>query len=330
MFDKYRAMAGVYGDNMRDAMRNQSEEAMEFSFADSLTYREVVINKALVPARVIQDIDPHTDNEGGTYKIQFRKGMKYPVGETVLIPDDDGIYSAWIITTDTMGSFTIFPKQCLGRCNYELRFMSRLNDGKIVSVPAVLSSSATANKKGEGWNGTMTLGSSEYLATIQLNEETRELRSGDRFLIGIPGGNIVAYRVTVIDYVSHNYGNGLIKMVLYETQLHEQKDNIDLLVADYYDADEEFVTDSIIHYEGDGKLRMGVPEHIILQRDGALSMEYPDELNDEAIRTEMTGRQITITATSACRKLVPFDITIKAEANGEHEELKLTVVNVWE
>lgn len=102
----------------------------------------------------------------------------------------------------------------------------------------------------------MKLVDAKMMMYMQNNEETRMLKTNDRIFIGY-----AVYKVMFKDIVSRQ---GLINYLLEEDTLHEEYDNVELGIADYYKPgvlDPDYVApdleDEIIEIHGENLARLG-------------------------------------------------------------------------
>lgn len=131
----------------------------------------------------------------------------------------------------------IYEKAVLWKCKHSIRFISPLT-GEIVSYP-VFSTNSTQYGTGEAEKTHMNVGEDQHLIYLPFNQETILLDDNFRFIMDKKRIKPSVYRVTRVDPVSYAVGeereqDGLIQWSVLEDQLNTAKDNIELMVADYY------------------------------------------------------------------------------------------------
>lgn len=119
-------------------------------------------------------------------------------------------------------------------CNYNLHFISKIS-GDVCEYPVYASNVSQANS-GEMEKSQITLGDSKYLIYLPYNEETIKIDRGQRILLSRNQENPMAYEVTQVDNITYKFGErGLILLFLKETQFSKDRDNKEIMVADYYE-----------------------------------------------------------------------------------------------
>lgn len=133
----------------------------------------------------------------------------------------------------------IYEKAVLWKCKHSIRFISPLT-GEIVSYP-VFSTNSTQYGTGEAEKTHMNVGDDQHLVYLPFNKETILLDDNFRFIMDKNRTKPSVYRVTRVDPVSCAVGDeheedGLIQWAVLEDQLNTAKDNIEMMIADYYPA----------------------------------------------------------------------------------------------
>ena len=144
----------------------------------------------------------------------------------------------WLIR-DLVDNNRIYEKAIMLHCNYRLKFKSDIT-GEILTYPIYMKN-ATQYNSGEIPRETETIGSSKYLVYIMCDEETLKIDNGKRFLIDRNIKDPTSYEITQVDTVSYNYDEevGVLRWTIVESQFNSEKDNKELMVADYYKEERE-------------------------------------------------------------------------------------------
>ncbi|QWU14434.1 hypothetical protein SAMN04487895_101746 [Paenibacillus sophorae] len=197
-----------------DKLRDNAQRLIQSSIMDSLDSQDVLVNgenKRLI----IND------------KYSASQQLKYMIGETI-----DSLYYGdvvelqngenWIICSyETENQF--YKKWIATLCNFNLKWIDE--NGIIQSYLSVLTSTRSSNGIEE--DNIMTLPIGRRHVIVQLNEHTKKLDRGRRFIIG---GE--AFKVVDIDHMSVK---GLVNLSLQSSgDLNPAKDNLELEIADYY------------------------------------------------------------------------------------------------
>jgi hypothetical protein len=145
----------------------------------------------------------------------------------------DGEY--WLCT-DLDNFYGLYSKGKIEECNYFLTWQNpatlQLNScWSVVKDPS--SDNYTAGIH-------VTTGFDRYKLKLPYNSETAQMSIDQRLLIGPPGIKPEAFKIDKIDKISNHYlarEGGFIHMFLEQDQLRPDKDNIELMIADYIDPD---------------------------------------------------------------------------------------------
>ena len=196
----------------------------------------------------------------------------------------------------------IYEKAVLWRCGYTIRMISPLT-GTVVEYPIY---DASGSQVGEEGTEQITIGASQHLVYLPYNEETIQIDHDFRFIMDKNRAHPTVYRVTQVDPISYSTGaeNGLIRWTATETQLNEETDNKDEMVADYYgnvsapippEGGEICLTD----LDGDWVLTIGESKQISVSQNGEALKSYHAALDceaDTATIEQITGNVITVRA----------------------------------
>ena len=134
-----------------------------------------------------------------------------------------------IKTTETKEGYDLSVMQ---KCNHNLKWQRNC---KVYEYPTVVFS-RTAYKDDVYPDKVMTLASGQFQLYIQDTEETRDLQISNRFFIGRD-----VYEIAYIDDVTLS---GLLILTLNKSMSKNDRDNVELGIADYKDCDNnEHITD---------------------------------------------------------------------------------------
>lgn len=116
------------GGSQSAAYRKQSRDIIDATFHRSAAYKTVYLshlNSCMRKQEYEAKFFIHTyyniagDNED--YFLQFRPGVRVPMGSYVEIPDDNGQYETWLIIA--FDERPQFPLYYVLKCNWTLKWM---------------------------------------------------------------------------------------------------------------------------------------------------------------------------------------------------------------
>lgn len=223
MFDEYKKRLLLYGRNAHEALMTSNEEIMEYAFADMTTYKRVKVNGTYYDARFLEDRKDTVESAAGNHRIQFRKGVHFPVGTYIEIPNEEEVYEKWLLVSDV--DAVQFPKNCILKCNYNLKW---IYNNRLIEYPVALrtkNSYTDGVKQAEEFN---TL-DNQSAFWIPFNEDTQEITYDMRFLISNNPKHPKAFKVTKVDDVLRP---GLVMVFLLQDQLQDGDDG-NVMCANY-------------------------------------------------------------------------------------------------
>lgn len=223
MFDEYKKRLLLYGRNAHEALMTSNEEIMEYAFADMTTYKRVKVNGTYYDARFLEDRKDTVESAAGNHRIQFRKGVHFPVGTYIEIPNEEEVYEKWLLVSDV--DAVQFPKNCILKCNYNLKW---IYNNRLIEYPVVL---RTKNSYTDGVKQAEEFNTLDNQAAfwIPFNEDTQEITYDMRFLISNNPKHPKAFKVTKVDDVLRP---GLVMVFLLQDQLQDGDDG-NVMCANY-------------------------------------------------------------------------------------------------
>lgn len=223
MLELYRKRLGMYGNNMNEAIMNINQEIMDQCFTATTTYKRVRIGTKYYDARFMRDVADSVEQSSGNYVIQFRNDITFPMGTYIYIPNRTGKEEPWMLVSNK--DDVQFPKNCILKCNYTLRWLSKY---KLIEYPVAIrikNSYTDGVKQGEEFN----LLDNQAMFWIPYNDDSMEITYNMRFLLSHNPKYPQAYSVTKINDLVRP---GVIEVTLLQDQLGTY-DNGELMCADY-------------------------------------------------------------------------------------------------
>ena len=258
----YRSFLSNQGVNLSQIRKNQTNMVINATWTDDPTYKRVYIltkdGWKWEDAKYQFHFAQTVSKDDVDYYIQFRPGVHYPIGSYILVPDDtspdlnlsnaelDNPFlqeinqrTQWWIIADRDHQ-NAFPRYNIVRCNWNFKWVDH---GNICQVYGVVRS---ANSYTSGvWRAEKTISldnltgcwipDTYYLFGDKIKDlgldDTRTIVHDQRFLLTTNILNPKVYQVTKVTEVSPT---GIIKMNLKQDEYNPKRDNIDLMICDYY------------------------------------------------------------------------------------------------
>lgn len=181
----------------------------------------------------------------------------------ITINDDDTFEQGSILSYDnnnwlclsTLNYQNQYLKGLFQRCNYKLRWQNE--KGEIIER-WVVSQDASSYSSGTDGNKTLQFGVDQIMIYIPCDKESIKVQRDKRFMIDTNNVFPTTYKLTRVDTTSRVInGVGYCIWLLTESQLDEQKDNIELMLCDYVTTPIKPEPLDIIQYTGEAQVRCG-------------------------------------------------------------------------
>lgn len=141
----------------------------------------------------------------------------------------------WLITEIEVSDFTYY-RGFMERCTDKLRWINE--DGEELERWCVVDNMAS-NSEGITINKIINLPRMVLDVKVALDDETKKIRRGKRFLIDIdeedPNAYITTNRNIITDVYEEDLSHGICKLVLSQEQRNEENDSKEKMIADYND-----------------------------------------------------------------------------------------------
>lgn len=268
----YEAMLLNKGRNLSQVRQNQSRLIMNATFTGDTGYKQVYILSKdngwqYEDAKYSKHATPSILKDAVDYYLEFRPKVHYPVGTYVFIPDDEdydigfkepspadpfadenfSLKKLWMIVgrNDAVN----FVRYNIIKCNWNFKWVDRFH-GKDV-ILHVYGAIRNANSYTSGiWNAdygyyldnitAFWVPDTHLLYGDKLYDynlcDTRYIEHEERFMLTNNQIDPKIYKVTkVVDTVPQ----GIIKATVKQDELNRVRDNIDLMICDYFEDNGE-------------------------------------------------------------------------------------------
>lgn len=141
----------------------------------------------------------------------------------------------WLITEIEVSDFTYY-RGFMERCTDKLRWINE--NGEEIERWCVVDNMAS-NSEGITINKIINLPRMVLDVQVTLDDETKKIRRGKRFLMDIdeedPNAYVTTNRNIITDVYDEDLSHGVCKLVLSQEQRNEDNDNKEKMIADYND-----------------------------------------------------------------------------------------------
>lgn len=253
-----------YYPSIKDSILNDAK--LIFDIQLDSEGQEIKLQNKIVRAIVRNHGNPTNEFKEERFLISD-KSIDVQRGHIVNYIDED-----YIIVTDIDKDNPVYNTCKLLKTTHVLNWLN--SDGDICSSPVAIENTAKSSD-GIFENTKIKVGDTKVLVIFSENETTNEIRIGQRFLLD----KTHAYEVTDTGVASPK---GLKYMVMTQTEIHREVDNLKLLIADYYNNEHDYrievINKNIILTANDiYKLQVNVYDKNIKLNNPELTFEAIDE-----------------------------------------------------
>ena len=222
-WELYDAILTAYGEKALDRITSDSKYVMYKAAHKNGSLNQVTINEEDREILII------TTNTIGKKTICSMPNETFYLGDLVFWNT-----SYWLITRVEIDN-RVYKRGVMERCNILLKWQNK--KGEIIERWAV-SDNMASNSEGIVPQKIIDMPKLILEVKLPLDSETFELRRGKRFLIDIdkedPNAYITTNRNIVTDVFDEDTSRGINLLTLSQTQRNNEKDNRDLMIADYF------------------------------------------------------------------------------------------------
>lgn len=297
--DDYLNILGLQGKNLAQVRKSESEFVINQTFTGDPNYKRVYILDVkdgwkYTDAKFSRHAKQSISKDAVDYYLQFRPKEHYPIGSYVYIPDDTSSTltfedeknplkattqkNLWMIVD--RNEMPLFVRYLVLPVDWNFRWVSSL--GPKVYVANCWGCARAANSYTSGtWNDYYTNGldnltnswvpnthyiyGDEGLAKYGI-EDTRSLKIQERMMITLNVINPNCYMITKVGDLNPK---GIIKLSLKQDEYNVKRDNVNLMVCDYWNDTGNIATDKPTGTDtGTSKI-----VHCIINSDGELDTD---------------------------------------------------------
>lgn len=263
----YKTMLNNKGSTLHKVRRNHSDMIMNATFTGDIGYKKVyILDKDngwhYEDAKYSKHATPSILKDAVDNYLQFRPKVHYPVGTYVFIPDDTSfdigfeetepsnpfkdlnfnMNKLWLIVgRDDANDFVRYN---ILKCNWEFKWVVNYNgENRIMNIIGCVRNansytsgvwtadySVSLDNITNAWVPDTYLIYDNKISDFELCD-TRYLRHEQRFMLT---HNRLDPKVYAVTKVQDLIPQGVIKLTLKQDELNDVRDNLDLMICDYY------------------------------------------------------------------------------------------------
>lgn len=249
MSDLFRNRMARIGGAFSESVKHQSIAIREAKFREHVGFKMVKVNGVDYEAHFTPSTEFSANEKDGSYYIEFRNGVEFPMGTYVYIPREQKGYEPWMITSRP--DSVLVKRPSIQKCNILLRWQHE-DSAKVIERLGVLRRpySSTIDH-----NDYIQYSIKEYRIFLPLDEDTKKLHVDHRLVMEESNGIPLTYVITAFDSLSEAYSTTetLLAINVQQTASTEH-DSLEHMVADYID---EQSSDHSFHIVGEDVVRIG-------------------------------------------------------------------------
>lgn len=273
--DMYQSVLNIKGRNLSQVRQYNSAMVLNATFTGDIGYKRVyILDKEegwiYEDAKYSKHATPSILKDAVDYYLQFRPRIHYPVGTYVFIPNDEDyeigfedyepidpfkdenfdVNKLWMIVG--RNDANEFVRYNIIKCNWNFRWIARMNgENKVLNVWGSVRNansytsgvwtadySTALDNVTNAWLPDTYLLYGDDLYNYNLCD-TRYLQHEHRFMLT---HNKLDPKVYTVTKVQDLVPQGIIKLTLKQDELDETRDNIDLMLCNYYNNSGEIIT----------------------------------------------------------------------------------------
>lgn len=246
----FRRRMSVLGSNHSNALKQQSTNIREATFTQHTGYMRVQVNGIEYDAHFTPSTEFSANKNEGSYFIEFRHGVEFPMGTYVWIPNEYKGLEPWLITSRPDN--VLVKRVDIQKCNLLMKWQHE-DSTDIIERWCVLRRPYSATLDSSDY---MQYSIKEYRVFLPLDKDTRKLHVDHRLILEESNGVPLTYAITAFDTLSEAYSTTetLLSINVKQTASTES-DNKDVGVADYIEP--VVVRPTVCSILGDDSIKIG-------------------------------------------------------------------------
>lgn len=235
-FETYKTFLSLNGKTEQERAINGIHRDINTLLPGNPSYKTVLLNGEERHLNIVAGSSNMIKN------ISAMPGEELSVGNHILYCGEN------YYVTECTKNDGVYAYGEMTQCTDVVNFISPY-DGSIQTYPVIVVNTTKFNT-GETPNKRLTLPSGQYAMYIPMDEHTIRIDNDFRIMLDKRKDYPSCYRVTYVDTSTYGYGDSLLNIVLLQTELNPERDNIELMIADYYPVKPEQEVAAITFDEG--------------------------------------------------------------------------------
>ena len=249
MLDSYRLRMAALGSYEGESRRRNSQNIMDASWMRDAATKPVYVkwvdkglplvdngDEVLYAKYNIKSYHNITGDEIA-YLLQFRlddmrRRPDIKVGSYVKIENELGQPEWWIITH--LDDRTQFRQFSILKCLWVYKWVSKVDGKRVVHQCLGAPRNQSSYNSGVWLDYTFQVPENQHIAMLPTNDDTRTIMYDTRFLIGDQGR--VPQIAWQVSKVQPSLNGAITRFTMTQEQFNAATDNVDLMIADYYDS----------------------------------------------------------------------------------------------
>lgn len=322
----FRKRMAVLGGQHHNALKQQSTLIREAKFTEHVGYKRVKVNGFTYDAHFTPSTEFSANENEGSYYIEFRHGVEFPMGTYVYIPNEQEKMEPWLITARPDN--VLVKRVSIQKCNFLMRWQHE-DSTEIIERWTVLRRPYSATIDGSDY---IQYSIKEYRLLLPLDEDTKKLHVDHRLVMEESNGLPLTYIITAFDSLSEAYsGTETVLAINVKQSASTEKDNLEEKVADYVEPQPEIAC--II--KGSDEVKIG-GTGTLLTVDKDVNGEAPvwnviasDGMEDQYIVEQVNATSIKLIVKSNSKLIGGlFNVTVSFPTAGISDGKLIKVVGI--
>lgn len=275
----FRRRMALLGGQHHNALKHQSAMIREATFTHHVGYMKVKVDNVEYDAHFTPSTEFSANKNEGSYFIEFRHGVEFPMGTYVWIPNEQKGFEPWLITSRPDN--VLVKRVDIQKCNFLMRWQHH-DDTEIVERWCVLRRPYSSTIDGSEY---IQYSIKEYRLFLPLDEETKKLHVDHRIVMEESNGVPLTYTIVAFDSLSEAYsGTETVLAINVKQTASTENDNLEEKIADY----KEPIPEIICMIEGSDTVKIGGTGSVYMADSESDELPVWDIVSDDIMKNQYT------------------------------------------
>lgn len=296
MIDEYRRRMNLIGQSDGEMRRKNAQQIMKASFSRDPACKKVYVkwvdsglpcvDEGDVPVDAKYNVKSYHNITGDAiaYLLQFRlEDMQYNseirVGSYVYIPNEANEYEWWLLVH--LDDRPLFRQFSILKCTWIYKWVSKINGKRIIYQCLGAPRKQNSYNSGVWLDYTTQTVENQEVMWLPTNSETKTILYDTKFLKSAPGRYpALKWTITKIEDTANE---GISRFTMAQTQFDPNKDNVEEMIADYYES-------AVAPVEPTDK-----PVNYIIEYSGSPAVKAGGSFKKFMLKQEQDGQHVDVT-----------------------------------